>query len=122
MYLKYEDFLMWGGSDSMAEETYARLEMRAAKIIDRLTHGRVKGENPVRDSVKYAVYDLIAEIQKVDAQDGRTAKAMTNDGISVEYDTQKGGAYSRYAQIVQGYLEGETTSTGVSLLYAGVDA
>lgn len=121
MYLKYEDFLMWGGSDSVAEETYARLEMRAEKIIDRLTHGRVKADKPVRNCVKYAVFDLIAAIQKTDAQDGQLAKSISNDGISVEYGTQKGGAYSRYAQIVQEYLEGETTSTGVSLLYAGVD-
>ena len=122
MYLDYVTYLEWGGSDSMSEEAYTRLEMRAGKIIDRLTHGRIQGESPVRNAVKYAVFELIGAIQKIDVQDGQTAKAVTNDGISVEYATQKGGAYSRYAQIVQGYLEGETTAAGVSLLYAGVDA
>lgn len=120
MYLTYAQYAQMNGQ--LSEDVFNRLEMRAEKIIDRLTHGRVKDESPVRKCVQYAVFDLIAASQKVDAQEGQLAKSITNDGISVEYDTQKGGAYSRYAQIVQGYLEGETTSAGVSLLYAGVDA
>lgn len=128
MYLEYEDFIAEGAAD-VTEEAYARHEMRAAKLIDRMTHGRIRDETEVRACVRAAMRDLIAQSIAAEREDrqhgGREVASVSNDGISVSYaqqgDMQAHRAIVR-AQIIAEYLTGETTEDGVELLYAGTDA
>ena len=124
--LTYAEYKEMGGN--IDESNFNRHIARASATITRMTHGRILNESPVRDSVKYAAFDLVNAIC-VDAQagaDGREIAAMSNDGISVTFATggQSGAisAAQRYAAIVRGYLESETDANGTMLLYAGVDA
>ena len=122
MYLDYDDYEEMGGS--VEEVSFERFELKARAIIDRLTFGRVRGEYPVRDAVKYACFDLIQAMHGDELTAGGAGLAissMSNDGVSVTY----AGAVSagaRYNGIVKSYLASETTACGVPLMYAGVDA
>ena len=116
MYLEYAQYAQMGGE--LAEEQFAWLEMRARKCIDRLTHGRLRNEMPVRESVKLAMWQLMQAMQQSDEHDGRQVESLTNDGVSVKYAGVEG---DRYAQIVKEFL-GDERAGGVGLMYAGVDA
>lgn len=128
MYLEYTEFISEGAED-VTEEEFARHVMRAAKLIDRMTHGRIRDETVVRPCVRAAMRDLIAQSIAAEREDrqhgGREIASVSNDGISVSY-AQQGGTQARRAlaraQIIAEYLTGETTEDGVELLYAGTDA
>lgn len=123
MYLDYFDYKKdFGGS--LDEASFNRLEHKARALIDLLTHGRVRDENPVRDAVKYACFDLIQAMSGTEAAGGgpdMAVQSMSNDGVTVTF----AGAQSpsaRYGAIIRTYLAAETTAFGVPLMYAGVDA
>lgn len=127
MILEFDEYSDMGGV-IQDEAAYKRHAARAEATIDRMTHGRIRNEFPVRESVKYAAFDLI-ESMFADAQSaegGREIASMSNDGMSISY-VQGGGTVQqerarRYAGIVREYLECETDANGTALLYAGVDA
>ena len=129
MYLDFKTFVKMGGDDTISEQ-FARLEYKARRLIDQMTHSRIVGESPVRDSVKYCMYELISAIvadEQISGLSGREIASMTNDGVSTTYATGSGAvgggsAGSRYARIIRQWLTGETTTNGINLLYAGVDA
>lgn len=118
MYLDYGQYLQMGGE--LDEDVFIRLEARARKCIDRLTHGRLRSEIPVRESVKQAMWGLMTAMQENDEHSGRAVESLTNDGVSVKY-AAGGDGNARYAQIVREYLGDETAASGVGLMYAGVD-
>ena len=127
MYLTHEDYLYMGGAieDAALFERYAA---RADALLNRMTHGRIASETPVRSCVQYAVLAMV-DAMYADAQngaEGREIASMTNDGVSVTYATGTGSgaaqAVRRYAGIARQYLEWETDANGTPLLYAGVDA
>ncbi len=123
MYLGHDAYLEMGGGIADAN-VYARYAARADSIIDRMTHGRIRDETPVRPCVQYAAFAL-AESLRADAEDGREATGMSNDGVSVSYASSGNAAMDRarrHAAIVSEYLQYETTEDGTPLLYAGVDA
>ena len=126
MYLTYADYTGMGGN--VAETAFPRLESKARAHLDRLTFGRLKNESPVRESVKYCMFDLVAAIESGESAGamaaGREIASMSNDGVSISF-AASGGARSdsaRFASIVRGWLGGETTACGVPLLYAEVCA
>lgn len=125
MYLSYQEYAgMDGGVDAAA---FARLDAKAEKLVDRATHGRLKGEEPVRDAVKNCVFELIGEICREEAaremDGGRELASMSNDGLSVSFASQSaaGGASPRQMQILRQWLGDELSCCGVYLLYAGTD-
>lgn len=129
MYLSFSEYVGMGGK--IAEGAFARQELRARKLIDRMTHGRIRDETPVRDAVKAAMFELIdageAQDKEAAAHGGREIAGMSNDGVSVSYaaggDLGFGMRWSaRKCAIITEYLQGETTKEGIALLYAGVDA
>lgn len=127
MYLTYEDWAALGGDINATGETaFKRYEFKARKLIDRMTRGRVENDDPIRDAVKYCMYDLITFMHSEESISGTVAQqvsSMTNDGVSVTYATGDASrADIRYAAVVRGWLSNETTATGTPLLYAGVDA
>lgn len=123
-YLSIEEFKAMGGAAEDAA-AFTRHEMKARRLIDRLTHGRIQNEIPVRDAVKMCMHDLIramAEDEALVGMSGREASAVSNDGVSVSYAVQgSAGAAGRYVGIVRSWLDGERAGSGVQLLYCGVD-
>ena len=126
MYLTYEEYAgMGGGVDAVA---FLPLEEKARSQIDRATHGRLKGEEPVRDAAKRCAYELIEEIRMEEearaADAGREISGMSSDGISVSFAAQSNavGAAARREQILRDWLGDELSRSGVNLLYAGSDA
>lgn len=121
-YLTMDEFEAYGG-DSMEDEAFARLELKARRLIDRMTHGRIKGESETRECVKMCAFELISLIRSEESESGvsgREITSMSNDGVSVSY-RESGTAAQRAVQTVRTWLEGETDENGTLLLYAGVD-
>lgn len=122
MYLSYDDYEEWGGT--IDEASFERYEHKARALIDLKTRGRVQGEDPVRNAVKYACFDLIRAMagdESTAGGAGLAVSSMSNDGISVTF-AGTGSAEGRYSAIIRSWLAAETTACGVPLLYAGVDA
>lgn len=127
MYLTLDDWFVLGGAEDIAEALFNRMEARARAEVDKMTHGRLKDESPVRDAVRYCMFELIQAMNASEALSGgsgRDVASMTNDGVSIAYANPAGSgtASARYSGIVRAWLVSETTSCGVPLLYAGVDA
>lgn len=125
MYLTHEEYTGMGGT--MDAALYPRHEMKARMLIDMLTRGRLKDEDPARESVKYCMFELIQMMHADEASGsaGREIAGVSNDGISITYATAQSGAGSamaRYMNYIRTWLSGETTADGISILYAGVDA
>ena len=126
MYLSFEEYAgMGGGVDAAA---FTRLAAKAEKAVDRATHGRLKGEESVRDAVKNCVCELIEALRREEEAreqaGGREISAMSNDGLSVSFAAQSevGGDSARLNRILRDWLGDELSSGGVRLLYAGTDA
>lgn len=123
-YLSIEEFATIGGE--MDNAAFYRHEMKARRLIDRMTHGRIREEEPAREAVKMCMHDLIramAEDEALAGAGGREVTAVSNDGVSVSYAAQGNGSPgSRYAGIIRAWLDEESTDKGVRLLYCGVDA
>lgn len=116
---------MGGGA---SESAFPRLEAKARAQLNRMTFGRIVGEEPVRENVKYCMFDLIGAMEAEESMGsiaaGREIASMSNDGVSVSFASAgsgnaKSGA-ARYAAIARGWLADETTACGLPLLYAGV--
>lgn len=119
MFLNYDDYAEMGGR--LSEAQFGALELRARQLINRMTHGRIADEAPVRACVKYAMLELIGAMAADRGRSGREVAAMSNDGVSVTFASGSSTPVSRYAVIVRSWLEGETDGRGVPLLYCGVD-
>lgn len=120
MYLTFDDYEEMGGS--IAEASFLRLEHKARALIDLKTFGRVKDDNPVRDAVKYACFDLIQAMSSMEAAAGgpdAAVQSVSNDGVSVTFAGAQ-SAGGRYSAIIRSWLGSETTACGTSLLFAGV--
>lgn len=127
MYLSHDDYKSMGGTIEDAA-LYKRYAARADALLDRMTHGRVSDETPVRPCMQYAAFALIDAMHS-DAQsgaEGREIASVSNDGVSVSFtapaSAASAGSAARYAGIARQYLEWETDSSGTLLLYAGVEA
>lgn len=125
MYLTYDEYENMGGS--AAEDLYPRLEAKARAQLNRVTFGRIVGEKPVRENVKYCMFDLISAIEADEGMGGltigREVASMSNDGVSVSFTASGSGggtSAARYTAIVRSWLADETTACGIPLLYAGV--
>lgn len=130
-YLDQAEYLEMGGTITEDDELrYQRLESRASHAIDRATHGRIKGEKPVRNAVKFCVYEMIeryASDEAMAGMSGREIASMSNDGVSVSYvsgASASGGSASalRDTESIRAWLMDEVDGNGTPLLYAGVDA
>ena len=126
MYLNYDEYAGMGGG--APESAFPRLEAKARAELNRLTFGRIAGEDPARQNVKFCMYDLICAIEADEGiaamGAGREVSAMSNDGVSVSFAASASGgarsAAARYAAIARNWLSEECTACGIPLLYAGV--
>lgn len=123
-YITFDSYAAMGGGANDA--AFTRLEMKARKLIDSATHGRIAEETPVRESVKMCAFELIEAIAAQEAETGpggREIASMSNDGVSISYNTaETHSAQARFSRIIREWLGGEYTAGGVNLLYCGVDA
>lgn len=121
MYLSYDEYEEMGGS--IEEASFLRYEHKARALIDLKTFGRVQKDDPVREAVKYACFELIQAMNSMEAAAGSpdaAVQSMSNDGVSVTFaGAQSAGA--RYNAIIRSWLGSETTACGTPLLFAGVD-
>lgn len=117
-YLVYTDYTTMGGT--LPEAAFDRYEYSAEKHIDRLTHGRVINDDPVRSAVENLAFEIVEYLSA--AQNGGVAFAnASNEGVSVSYVSQADQRiYIR--ELARDYLDQEETTDGIPLLYAGVDA
>lgn len=113
MYLTYLEYKQRGGN--LDEITYNRLEYKARAAIDEATFGRAKKDNPVRESVKMLVFELVGLF---DIQANSTVKSTSNDGVSETYADID---FTReLSDLISTYLSGEKTEDFIPLLYLGV--
>lgn len=128
-HLNYDEYAILGGSVPIT--LFPMLEAKANRLVDTLTHGRLKDEFPLRQNVKYCIAQLIdaaAADASISGGTGREVAAMSNDGVSVSFvagtEAARAGSSAalRNARIVREWLDGEVSDHGVMLLYAGVDA
>lgn len=118
-YLTHGEYTQMGGS--LDETAFTVQEYRARKLIDRLTHGRVKNDDPQREAVKHAMFEVIERLSSMSEHEDREVQSMSNDGVSVTYATNgDGSALSRCVGVVRKYLSDEVSAEGVPLMYAGV--
>lgn len=118
--MSYEAYVSIGGK--LDQDSFLRHAFLACKTVDRLTHGRLRGETPLREAALRAIA-AIADQMAADAElGGREIAAQSNDGLSVTYAVPGGQTPgARYTALARGYLEGETAGR-TALLYAGADA
>ena len=116
-YLTYSDYTTMGGT--LPEATFNRFEFGAEKHIDRLTHGRVISEAPVRAAIKNLTFEIVQYLSSV--TDGNAAyTSASNEGVSVAYASQA-EQRTRVREMAMDYLDQEETTGGIPLMYAGVD-
>lgn len=121
MYLTQDIYEDMGGAIT-DDAVFERLAAKADAIIDRMTHGRIKDETPVRKNVQYAAFELIEAMHADAAHDGREVASVSNDGVSVSYvSSSYTSPQRRYSGIVRNWLDAEEID-GLPILYAGVDA
>lgn len=123
MYLEYSEYVTLGGT--VAETTYAALEFKARKRIDRLTDCRVQRMADIPEAVKRCIVALVSMESTVgdEAQAASpTVTSYSNDGYSETYGhaLSAADASSRMDAIISEYLYGEYDDDGVPLLYRGV--
>lgn len=122
-YLTQDEFEEYGGVQGIGEEIFAKHELKARRLIDRMTHNRLQNEKTVRESVKMCMVELVGAMAAEEADGGagsREIASMSNDGVSVTFRQDSGGSGHRHALIVRSWLDGETAENGVNILYAGV--
>ena len=128
MFLTYEQYVNMGGT--LTEADFATYERKARACINLATHNRVRDEDPVREAVKNAAYDLIGVFAQ-EAENSNNAvtgvSSKSNDGVSVTYANWT--IVNRYwktrkRELLVEYLADETVMIDghiVPLLYGGVE-
>ena len=121
MYLTYDEYQTMGGTADA--EAFTQLCAAACGRIDRLTHGRLRGLEPVPEEVKAAAFEVMRLNQSFGAEEGRMT-AFTNDRMSVSYAVPDGAQQeARLNGAVFDALWGLKCADGkTSVLYAGVGA
>ena len=116
MYLDYDFYQVdWGGKAPMAD--FTQLNIKATQIVDYYTFNRLKNLETIENDVKYAICELIDEMHRLQATDGKEIASEKVATYSVKYavsnDADK-SMQNRQRNIVKKWL-GHT-----GLLYRGV--
>lgn len=121
MYVTYEEYRT-EVCGTLTPEVFTRLAYRAQKAIDAATFGRVAAENPVRESVRQLMFELVMVYASADNGKGGALSSVSNDGVSESYTrlTQT-EMQQRENELILMYLSGETAAEGTPLLYRGCD-
>ena len=124
MYIEYEYFLSNGGREMTDYAAFFRYEFRARKLVDKLTHGRVKNMAQVPEAVKRLMVELVGleENQGAELTAHQAVTSFSNDGYSETYADPLTGERVKEIEcdLVLEYLSEEVDDAGVPLLYLGV--
>ena len=72
--------------------------------------------------MRIELIEAIAAEEELGGIGGREVSAVSNDGVSVSYNTsEKKDAAFRKSSIIREWLGSEFTAEGINLLYCGVD-
>lgn len=122
-YITLDEYTQMNGSADAA--AFPRLELKARRLIDAATHGRLEGETPVRESVRMCAFELVemlAAEESAGGVGGREIASVSNDGVSVSYKASDSQSIpARTGRILREWLAMEYAASSVPLLYAGVD-
>ena len=116
MYLDYDFYQVdWGGK--VLEEDFTQLNIKATQIVDYYTFNRLKNLETIDDDVKYAICELIDEMHRLQATDGKEVASEKVGTYSISYavnnDSEK-SMQDKQKNIVKKWI-GHT-----GLLYRGV--
>ena len=123
----YSDLIYYrlnGGKEGMDDAAFSRNEVRARKIVDRLTQGRVKNMAAVPEAVKRLMVELVTleSTQGAEITERKSVTSFSNDGYSETYADPLTGEQVKEMEckLVSEYLSGETDDEGTPLLWLGV--
>ena len=113
VYLSYEDYQALGGA--LPQNSFALLEFKCRKLIDRATDSRVQDMENVPEAVKKCMMSLV-NLERP------TVTSFSNDGYSESYGKALSVEDARKSMqsLIESMLYGETDDNGVPLLYRGL--
>lgn len=140
MYLTYDEYLDFGGSEDTDEVVFEEIEFEARSYIDWYTFNRLENEDEIPEKVKRCMFHIIKLIQmKLNyMNDGngsgdsssenissKQISSQSNDGVSISYNVISANEALTLARTdidrsIKRYLQGVTNSLGRKLLYRGV--
>lgn len=123
VYLSYEDYQALGGA--LPQNSFALLEFKCRKLIDRATDSRVQDMENVPEAVKKCMMSLVNLESTVGAEaqaEKPTVTSFSNDGYSESYGKALSVEDARKSMqsLIESMLYGETDDNGVPLLYRGL--
>jgi len=110
-YLTYTDYLSLGGS--LEQPEFTRQEFAARKEIDLHTFDRLQNINPIPETLKMCVLELIQR-ELCGSLDGQDFTSQSSGKVSVTKEERK----ARASEIIRRYLSGLTVD-GIPVFYAG---
>jgi hypothetical protein len=113
LYLTFSEYQGWGGK--LNEQDFNRLEFVARMKIDCQTQNRLQEEEPVRETVKRLVFELV-ERGHCGSLDGVETTSLSEGGVSASFESNAGKA----EDLIKCFLSGEglITQGGISFARA----
>jgi hypothetical protein len=112
LYLEFSEYQSWGGK--LSETEFGRAEYAARKKIDSMTSNRLIDEDPIRESVRRLVMELI-ERKYCGSLKGEDWTSVSNDGRGGSLESNK----SKAEALIREYLGEEKTEEGILLINPG---
>ena len=125
MYIDLIYYQQNGGKEDMTYAAFPRNEYRARKLVDKLTHGRVKNMTNVPEAVKRLMVELVSleATQGAELAVHQAVTSFSNDGYSETFaDPLTGDRVKELeCELILEYLSEEVDDNGTPLLYLGVN-
>ena len=116
MILSYEEYLNMGGV--LKETAFDLYNIRAQNQIYLRAGRKIESTSP---NLKLCVFQLIGILEESDLQE-KNPTTFNNDGVSVSFAKRSDSeTKEKINQIILEYLNEETDSEGIPLLYRGVN-
>jgi len=112
MFLSFTEYKELGGKER-DKLVFNRAELKARMKINSVTHNRIRDEDPVRETVKSLVFELI-ETGYCGSLDGVELTSTSNEGRSQSFASNEGKADN----LIKEWLAGEEVN-GVPLINKG---
>ena len=80
-YLTLGDFERYGGIKGLDSKVFERYEMKARRLIDRMTHNRLQGEKTVRKAVTMCMVELVGAMAAEEADGGAGSTRLSAEEL-----------------------------------------
>lgn len=123
MYLNKTEYETYSGKTAPAD--FDRLEYKAAKKLQALTHSRIDAMEVIPEAVKRCmveIMDIVSNAAKVQSGSTGAITGFSNDGYSESYGKALTPEYydGVIFDVASDYLSEELDDTGVPLMFLGV--